>query len=46
MTIIYIAVPIAVLLAVAFVCSFIWAVKNGQLDDLDSPPIRILTDDE
>jgi cbb3-type cytochrome oxidase maturation protein len=46
MTILYIALPVALLLAAAAVLAFIWSAKSGQLDDLDTPPVRMLFDDE
>ena len=39
-----IAVSIAAVVAVAGV--FVWAVRSGQFDDLDTPAVRILTDDD
>ncbi|MHB1192823.1 MAG: cbb3-type cytochrome oxidase assembly protein CcoS [Longimicrobiales bacterium] len=38
-------VPIAVILAAVFLILFLKAVKDGQFDDLDDPPKRILKDD-
>jgi cbb3-type cytochrome oxidase maturation protein len=38
-------VPVAVALAAVFVFLFLRAVKDGQFDDLDDPPRRILKDD-
>ena len=38
-------VPIAVGLAAVFLFLFLKAVKDGQFDDLDDPPRRILKDD-
>jgi len=46
MSVVYIALPIALLLALAGVIAFIWAVRSGQLDDLESPGLRILGDDD
>lgn len=46
MTILYLLVPIAILLAGAGVWAFIWAVRSGQFDDVETPAIRILLDDE
>jgi cbb3-type cytochrome oxidase maturation protein len=45
MILIYIAVPLAILLGAAFVAAFVWAVGQGQYDDLDTPPVKILSDD-
>ena len=46
MSVIYVLLPVAVLLAAAGVAAFIWAVRRGQFDDLDTPAIRILHDDD
>jgi cbb3-type cytochrome oxidase maturation protein len=46
MSVIYVLLPVATLLAVAAVAGFIWAVRRGQLDDLDTPPIRVAHDEE
>ena len=46
MSVVYILLPVAALLAAAGVAGFIWAVRRGQFDDLDTPAVRILHDDE
>ncbi len=46
MSILYILIPLAVLLAGAFVIAFLWAVRRGQFDDLATPAVRMLGDDE
>ena len=46
MSVIYILLPVAVVLAIAAVAAFIWAVRRGQFDDLDTPAVRVLHDDE
>jgi cbb3-type cytochrome oxidase maturation protein len=46
MSVIYILLPVAVVLAIAAVGAFIWAVRRGQFDDLDTPAVRVLHDDE
>lgn len=38
--------PAAVLLGVVFVALFLAAARQGQFDDLDDPPQRILKDDD
>lgn len=38
-------VPVAAGLAAVFLILFLRAVKDGQFDDLDDPPRRILKDD-
>lgn len=46
MSVIYIALPVAIGLATAALLAFAWTVRQGQLDDLDTPPVRMLHDDE
>ena len=46
MSVIYIALPVAILLAAVALLAFSWTVREGQLDDLDTPPVRILHDDD
>ncbi len=46
MSVIYLVLPLAIVLAIAFVAAFIWATRSGQYDDLDSPAVRMLNDDE
>jgi len=43
---VYIALPFALLLALIFLAAFIWSVKSGQMDDLDTPAHRIFGEDE
>lgn len=46
MSVIYVALPLAILLAALFVAAFIWATRTGQYDDLDSPAVRMLNDED
>jgi cbb3-type cytochrome oxidase maturation protein len=46
MAVLYLILPLALLFAAAAVGAFVWAVRSGQLDDVDTPPRRILFDDE
>ncbi len=46
MSVIYLVLPLAILLAIGFVAAFIWATRSGQYDDMDSPAVRMLHDDE
>lgn len=46
MSVIYIALPAALLIAVIAVIAFIWATRSGQFDDLDTPRHRMLHDDD
>lgn len=45
MSVLYFLVPLAVLFALVAVAAFAWTVRDGQLDDLESPPHRMLFDD-
>ena len=46
MNIIYVLIPLSVLLMVLAISFFFWAVKNDQFDDLDTPALDILDEDE
>jgi cbb3-type cytochrome oxidase maturation protein len=43
---IFVLLPLALLIAAIAVGFFIWAAQSGQFDDLDTPAVRILFDDE
>jgi cbb3-type cytochrome oxidase maturation protein len=45
MSIIYFLIGCSVLLALIFLGAFFWAQKSGQNDDLYTPSMRILLDD-
>ena len=46
MSIIYFLIGCSVMLALFFLAAFFWAQRSGQHDDLYTPSIRILLDDE
>lgn len=46
MSIVFMLIPIALILGVTFLASFIFAARQGQFDDLDTPPNRIFLDEE
>jgi cbb3-type cytochrome oxidase maturation protein len=46
MSILYVLIPLALLLAMCAVTAFLWAVSHGEFDDLDGPAVRVLMDDE
>lgn len=46
MELIYVVLPLALLLAGIFVYACVQAIRSGQFDDLDTPPLRMLHDDE
>ena len=39
-------VPISLVLLGIAIAAFVWAVKRGQFDDLDTPPLDILRDED
>jgi cbb3-type cytochrome oxidase maturation protein len=43
---IFFLIGCSVLLALVFLIAFLWSHKNGQNDDLYTPSIRMLLDDE
>ncbi|NBX37595.1 MAG: cbb3-type cytochrome oxidase assembly protein CcoS [Planctomycetes bacterium] len=45
MILLTIAIPVALLVAVAAVLGFVWAARTGQFEDLNTPPRRMLLDD-
>lgn len=46
MNVLYILIPLALLLLGVAVWAFFWAVGSGQFDDLDTPAMRIVLDDD
>jgi cbb3-type cytochrome oxidase maturation protein len=46
MDILYLLVPLSLLLVFLIGGVFWWALKSGQLEDLEGPAHRILMDDE
>jgi cbb3-type cytochrome oxidase maturation protein len=46
MSVLFIVLPLAILIAGASVAAFAWAAKAGQFDDLDTPAMRVAMDDD
>ena len=46
MNIVYILIPVSLVLVGLAIWAFFWAVGSGQYDDLDTPALRVLSDDE
>ena len=46
MAVLYVVLPVSLLLAAVAVGAFVWSVRSGQLDDLDTPGVRFLVDDD
>ena len=45
MSVFYIILPLALLLGGGAIAAYVWSVRSGQLDDLDTPPARALHDE-
>jgi cbb3-type cytochrome oxidase maturation protein len=46
MNVLLVLIPLALAFAGAFAAAFRWAVRDGQFDDVETPALRILIDDE
>jgi cbb3-type cytochrome oxidase maturation protein len=46
MTILLVLIPLGIVLLAVAVAVFIWAVRNGQFEDLEGEAERILFDDD
>ncbi len=46
MEILYLLIPLAVLVMIIALFGLIWAIKNGQFDDMEGPAHRIIMDDD
>ena len=46
MEVLYLLIPLSVIFIILALFVWLWAVRSGQFDDLDSPAYRILNDDD
>ena len=46
MEILYLLIPLGLVVLGVAIWGFLWAVKNGQFDDMEGPAYRILMDDD
>lgn len=46
MEIIFLLIPLSLLLVGVAIWAFFWATRSGQFDDLDSPALSILDDEQ
>lgn len=46
MSVIFIVVPLATLVVLVAVIAFVVSARRGQFDDLDTPALRVLHDDD
>lgn len=45
MIILLMLIPLSLMLLAAAIGAFVWAVRKGQFDDMDTPALDILRDD-
>lgn len=46
MSVLWIVIPIAFVFAALAIAAFMWTVRTGQMDDLDTPASRMLFEDD
>ncbi len=46
MNIIFVLIPVGLVLLAVAIAAFFWAVSSGQYEDLETPAMRILLDDD
>lgn len=46
MSVLFLVLPLALILAAAAVWACLWAAAHGQFDDLETPAIRVAIDDD
>lgn len=46
MSVLFLVIPLAILIAGGAVWAFIHSARTGQFDDLETPAVRMLMDDE
>ncbi len=46
MSVLYLVVPLALLIVGIALGGYLWAVRSGQMDDLETPGVRVIRDDE
>ena len=46
MNIIYLLIGCSIFIAAIFLAAFFWAMRNGQNDDMQTPAMRILFEDD
>jgi cbb3-type cytochrome oxidase maturation protein len=45
-SVIFIVLPLALVVVAAAVAAYLWAARRGQFDDLTTPAIRAIQDDD
>jgi cbb3-type cytochrome oxidase maturation protein len=44
--VIFLVLPLALVLGAGFLIAFLWATRQGQFDDLETPAIRLALEDD
>jgi cbb3-type cytochrome oxidase maturation protein len=44
-SVLFLVLPLALVIVAVAVGAYVWATRSGQLDDLDTPAIRMLHDE-
>ncbi len=45
MSALFVILPLTLVVVGVAVAAFVWSARSGQLDDLDTPAVRVLHDD-
>jgi cbb3-type cytochrome oxidase maturation protein len=45
MSALFVILPLTLVIVGVAVAAFVWSARSGQLDDLDTPAVRVLHDD-
>ena len=46
MSVLFIVIPLALAVVLVAVVAYVWSARSGQFDDLDTPALRMLHDEE
>ncbi len=46
MSILVLMIPVTIVFSLVFIVGFLWAVRSGQFDDLETPAHRLLMEPE
>lgn len=46
MSVLFIVVPLAIVVVGIAIGAWVWSARSGQYDDLDTPAVRMLRDDD
>jgi len=45
MSVLYLVVPVALVIVAVALGGYVWAVRSGQMDDLETPGLRVIRDE-